>query len=293
MRRKLSNKKSIFLIIIVAIFTLFSYFFDQSIIRKEDTLRNVQIKFENLNTEISSLKSISDQLTGVSEFISEKQIYFYRYRNHFLKNVLLLTNYDEYPNLTDKKLIDALIEDEDREFLIKARLIENYLDVLETFENLNETLRLIYGWHLDDYFKKYDDGDFYKGPDINEQKLFNDNLDLFKEKNIKIYYDNLLDAIMDDQIKKIVSDFKLYNWLDLHKFNYILINQFEDIKKTVVEDSYYIDDLQVKKEDLRYKVIEDIKNISSKKNIYVLASIISQILSLLFLLLLFRFLLNR
>ena len=98
---------------------------------------------------------------------------------------------------------------------------------------------------------------------------------------------------MDDQIKKIVSDFKIYNWLDLHKFNYILINQFEDIKKTVVEDSYYIDDLQVKKEDLRYKVIEDIKNISSKKNIYILASIISQILSLLFLLLLFRFLLNR
>ena len=75
MRRKLSNKKSIFLIIIVAIFTLLSYFFDQSIIRKEDTLRNVQIKFENLNTEISSLKSISGQLTGVSEFISEKQIY--------------------------------------------------------------------------------------------------------------------------------------------------------------------------------------------------------------------------
>ena len=75
--------------------------------------------------------------------------------------------------------------------------------------------------------------------------------------------------------------------------NYILINQFEDIKKTVVEDSYYIDDLQAKKEDLRYKVIEDIKNISSKKNIYILASIISQILSLLFLLLLFRFLLNR
>ena len=90
-----------------------------------------------------------------------------------------------------------------------------------------------------------------------------------------------------------MSDFKLYNWLDLHKFNYILINQFEDIKKTVVEDSYHIGDLQAKKEDLRYKVIEDIKNISSKKNIYILASIISQILSLLFLLLLFRFLLNR
>ena len=55
----------------------------------------------------------------------------------------------------------------------------------------------------------------------------------------------------------------------------------------------YIDELLNKKEDTRYVVIDNIKSISSEKNIFILASIISQILSLLFLLILFRILINR
>jgi len=50
-------------------------------------------------------------------------------------------------------------------------------------------------------------------------------------------------------------------------------------------------DVQYTIED--YEVIDNIKSISSEKNIFILASIISQILSLLFLLILFRILINR
>ena len=70
MRKKLDNRLSIILIILVAFFTVLSYFFDQTVIRKEDTLRNVQIKFENLNAEITDLRSISEQLSSTSESIS-------------------------------------------------------------------------------------------------------------------------------------------------------------------------------------------------------------------------------
>jgi len=46
MRRGRLNKKSIILIFIVAIFTIFSYGFDQLVIRTEDKLRNLKIKFK-------------------------------------------------------------------------------------------------------------------------------------------------------------------------------------------------------------------------------------------------------
>ena len=55
MRRQLKSNKSMFLIVIIAIFTLSSYFFDQMAIRQEDNLRNSQIKLENLNVEIDNL----------------------------------------------------------------------------------------------------------------------------------------------------------------------------------------------------------------------------------------------
>ena len=91
----------------------------------------------------------------------------------------------------------------------------------------------------------------------------------------------------------MLSSFKIENWVDLHKFNYLAINQFEKFKKIITEDMNYIDELLNKKEDTRYVVIDNIKSISSEKNIFILASIISQILSLLFLLILFRILINR
>jgi len=43
MRRRLSNKVSVILIIIVGGFTIFSYLFDQLVIREEDNYRITQI----------------------------------------------------------------------------------------------------------------------------------------------------------------------------------------------------------------------------------------------------------
>ena len=60
MRRSLNSNKSVLLIIMVAVFTLISYFFDQMVIRQEDTLRNNQIKLENLNVKIDTLTSVSE-----------------------------------------------------------------------------------------------------------------------------------------------------------------------------------------------------------------------------------------
>ena len=72
MRRKLNNN-SIILIVVIALFTLLSYSFDQLVIRNEDKLRNLQIKLDNLNTEIETYNSVDLQLITLSDliFISE------------------------------------------------------------------------------------------------------------------------------------------------------------------------------------------------------------------------------
>ena len=43
MRRNLNSGKFVYLILLVAFFTLASYLFDQLVIRKEDDLRNLKI----------------------------------------------------------------------------------------------------------------------------------------------------------------------------------------------------------------------------------------------------------
>ena len=108
MRRRLSNKISIILIIVVGVFTILSYLFDQLVIREEDNYRITQIKFENLNTKITKLNSISTQLTTAYDSSIIRTINLKRYKNYWLKSILLITDYDELElNLKDQEIIES------------------------------------------------------------------------------------------------------------------------------------------------------------------------------------------
>ena len=72
MRRAYNNKISILLIIIIAIFTILSYFFDQLVIRNEDKLRNAEISFNNSTQKIIKLNSISSQLQAAYDYSDQK-----------------------------------------------------------------------------------------------------------------------------------------------------------------------------------------------------------------------------
>ena len=58
MRRNLNSGKFIYLILLVAFFTLASYLFDQLVIRKEDNLRNLKIKLTNTNITIDNISNV-------------------------------------------------------------------------------------------------------------------------------------------------------------------------------------------------------------------------------------------
>ena len=78
MRRGRLNKKSIILIFIVAIFTIFSYGFDQLVIRTEDKLRNLKINFQNIENKLSKMKH-----SQTHYLISRKQIILTYYQLFF------------------------------------------------------------------------------------------------------------------------------------------------------------------------------------------------------------------
>ena len=62
MRRNLNSKKLIFIILLTALFTVASYFFDQLVIRTEDNLRNSKINLENSTVKISNMANVRNEI---------------------------------------------------------------------------------------------------------------------------------------------------------------------------------------------------------------------------------------
>ena len=292
MRRPYNNKISILLIIIIAMFTILSYFFDQLVIRNEDKLRNAEISFNNSTQKIIKLNSISSQLQAAYDYSDQKLIYFLRYRNYWLKNILLITDYDQYPYLTDdemKKLYNFYSNEPDYiPELIKSRFASQYKNIVTSINNLEEKLYNIHGWNLDLFpqYSSIQDGEkFYNFQTISYYEIFKNNIDQFVETD----FESLSDLIVDKKERdKLIKEFKLNNWVDVHLYSVLLVNEFSNFLEIIEKD----DDLIVAKlEDAERKRLDLqllIKQTSSNKNFFILASIISQILSLLFLLILFR-----
>tara|TARA_X000001036_G_C20483954_1_gene726909 strand:- start:127 stop:921 length:795 start_codon:yes stop_codon:yes gene_type:complete len=261
------------------------------VIRVEDEYRITQIKFENKNTTIAKLNSISTQLSAAYESSVRVTINLKRYKNYWLKSILLITNYDGVgKNLKDQEIIDSF-NDEPKylDNLVKSRSAEHLAEIVFAINKQIERLQNIYGWNLN-FFPQYQEEEYYNGPEIDYYKIYNENRNTFYEKNLDVYVNILLD---NKELDEAVKNFKLKNWIDINMYSSLLLNKLDELSFIPLEDSYLIDDLILKDEKLRYELMQNLMNISSKKNYFILASIISQITSLLFLLLLFRNLIKR
>ena len=126
MRRGRLNKKSIILIFIVAIFTIFSYGFDQLVIRTEDKLRNLKINFQNIENNLSKYEALSDSLLNISQANYSNVLPTLLRRNLLIKTRLLT---------------DAKIKGYD---FFSGSNIKNNQDDLEwmMLKNLNKVARL-------------------------------------------------------------------------------------------------------------------------------------------------------
>lgn len=290
-----NNNRFIFLILLVAIFTVFSYGFDQKVISDEDKIRNLRIKYENQLTELSTLQSIEDQLEDISTFSTLIVSNFLTYRNYQLKRLLLNTDYD----LGMKDNLNFLSYPERDLISIKDEIIRAYIRIMMESLNIMNKLDEVYSWN-DEYFKKYEVTknkiNYYAGMNSNYSNLkeiFNKNIKLFNIKDYNFYLDDLFNLYNSENQIQIYRDYTLENWQDIHKLSILLIKNIDDNQSEIRDNIIFINDKTAKLQERIELSINKLKKVSSGKNLFILSGIFSQIISLLFLLILFRFLLLK
>lgn len=273
MRRKINNN-TIILILIIAVFTLSSYSFDQLVIRNEDKLRNLQIKLENTNVKIDNYNSIITELISLSDLSLNEYTHLKRTNKYWLKSIIVNTNHNKSFLLKEKNIqrsSDNLNID-----MVYQRFSEHMYQIYVANNIIRNKYSGIYWWNK----KIFRDEVF----EIKAEDVFNNLKNDLTNKELDFYVDAAMPDTRDEMHKKMY----LNDWYDLYKFGHSLINEFTKYFTYLEMDENKVTKYLIRAEDEREKIIEEISSESTNKNYYILSSIISQIFSLLFLLILFR-----
>ena len=279
MRRKFFNAKSIIYIILIAIFTLTSYISDQGVIRQEDNLRKSDIKIDNLTTQIYDVNAMSNQFLSLQMFFSESLVEFHRNQLIWIKSLILL---ERNSKNIDKNMSNNLIDYNYTIESVKSRFNNHYYQIFVKSLEIVDKFEDIHTWNQNYFTDYFDKEDFYIEEKLNFdfRDIFENNLDSFNIKDVNIYY--------PPPTTKAFNEFTIINYLDIYTFSHFLLRNMEDYSDIIIEESNKIKKLGTDYSQLLYDELSVNKSISSLKNYLVLVSIISQILSLFFLLLFFR-----
>ena len=287
MRRKINSNKFIFLIISIAVFTISSYFFDQMIIRKEDDLRNKKIQLENYNVKINNINNLSSQMLNIQQYAASKYLAYSKYRNYWFKNIILLLD-ETILNNERLEIKDNFISYSLATEIAKTRFIDFYDTVVISHNSIRGRILDIFAWQTQDLFPEYHNREGYLVyPDVEFDEVFNE-IENLNDKDFEKYASLVYD---DDRFDFALDNFNLKDWSDLHKFTYNLINKFNFYYDFVEENSKKLEKSLANQEEMREQLIIALNKTNTQKNYFILISIISQIVSLLFLLFLFRSLL--
>ena len=289
MRRGQINNKSLILIFIVALFTILSYASDQYVIRYEDKFRDLNIEFNNLTTKIIRYDSITQSFEDIGIGANNTIENFLRKRHIWIKSLILISS--DYKIINRKKNKESFKYPSTAEHNLKVDLINDFGHIYNQNLYIVDQINTVYNWNYE-LFKKYfviQDGEIlYKGVDLDFldlDKIFKENIDEFYYKDIDLYKD-ILFSVKTREVA--LANFTLKNWLDLNRFTILLIENLDNNIKLVDEDIKYVDKLTEEDEKNLEDTFVDLKNVSFRKNYLILFSILLQVLSLLFLLLLFR-----
>ncbi len=281
MRRNTFNKFSIILILLVAIFTLASYAFDQLAVQIEDKIRKTQIKIDNRKIDLykfSILKLDISRINENSKLIVKNSL---KYRNLWIKSLLINELYKEEDL---KKFFRDFEYSKDQ--VIKSQLIDICIEKMNDNWNLLNKLYLMKGRN-EFLFKNvsYDELDELYGVEETLER----NKEKLKIKNFN-YYDLLMKGYWKGENRmKALNNFTLDHWLDIHFLTIKLIENIDLGSEKIIETSLKkLDDAEKETKSIKKNLNSNLKEIIANKNQYILLSIISQILSLLFLLIFFR-----
>ena len=283
MRRGKLNKFSYLLIIISALFTVIAYVSDQLVIRYENNLRLNNFNYQNLDTEIKNIESVSSTLNDLEMQSFSILINELTQRNFWIKNLFIMESDKSYFKEIRKDL-DVLIDGSFPVDNIKLRARISTKDLILNIMNLRDSFLPIFDKKI------FNDINFFSSDEFKKKLSV---IGLINKNPNKFYRIKDLDDLLDSVFDEKYLDIELAYWWDLRNFRLLLTeNLYNEIKKLTPVNEFIDKVLEDK-----ILVLDDIINkknrINAYKNYFILTGIISQILTLFFLLLLFRSLIKQ
>ena len=281
MRRGKFNKISYILLLASAIFTILAYASDQVVINKQNKTRILDLEYNKLVTDLSSLERFYSIISNVGfrkdSLISTEL----KKRNFFLKNLSLF-------NLEKEEDISMLLEGGLAINNIKIRAINSTRNLMYDIADISLAYTIVLE---NEFFDQVEDFSKKKFIDnlkniINPEKLYNDNLDIFWNKDYKDFNDKLF-------TNGISKNYEIKDWVSFRNFKLLLLENFYKETEKMYKVEEYIDEKIINNEEDLNNILLKIKKNNTIKNYFILTGIISQILTLFFLLLLFRSLIKQ
>ena len=297
MRRGKLKKSSLILIILTAIFTLISYASDQMVIRSEDELRNTKIFLENTKNKVTEYELLSDSLYAIAMNADlELQSRLFK-RNFLIKSIILLDDDIEIISKKEKNIFSEKIYGNNAESEFKWQLMRELSELVFYMNSIAIDYANIHVYQ-EELINKINQNKIKK-----LENLFfnNENLNLvtlnlkdkFFYKDISIYNDLLrLGSLSKDETDEYrlwaLEKFDVKNFFDIYKYKMFILNRL-DIDASKIDDFIEIlDEKALLIEEEIENTFISIQKININKNYFILLSILFQVLSLLFLLLLFK-----
>ena len=283
MRRGKLNKIAYALLIISAIFTILSYVSDQLVIGYENKLREKKSSYQTLDTEIKSLEStdlILDSLEIKTAFLINSEL---KKRSFWIKNLFIMESEKKHFKEIKKEL-STFINEDFPIHNIKIRAKNSTKTFLYDILDLKDEYELLFNEKIFDSINFFSKEKFLEK--LNASNIISDNQDKFYlVKN----YDDVAYILDDSNHDKL----ELKHWFDLRNFRLLLTEnlyiQKEKIFDVGEEITKILDD-KILELDI---IFHEQKRLNTFKNYFILFGIISQILTLTFLLFLFKSLITK
>lgn len=303
MRRGKLLNKSIILIILTATFTLLSYASDQMVIRSEDKLRNTKILFENTKNIKSQYETLSASFFAISTDIDLQLQSYLSKRNFLIKSIIILNDeIDENFKKSINIFTENLAEDVDAIRTFKWQIVREFLDISYYIDSISIDFADIYIYQ-EEFIKENNQDKIKKLKNLffNNEDLKEVTLDLEQEffyKDISIYNDILqLGDLSFDETETynqwVLENFTTKNFYDIYKYKMFFLKRLYDDSNKLDKFTDILDENVISVEEQIENILKKIQKININKNYFILSSILFQVLSLLFLLFLFKSFLIR
>jgi hypothetical protein len=296
-RGKLSNKSLIF-IILTATFTLLSYASDQMVIRSEDKLRNAKILLENKKNRNTQYETISAKFDAITTNVDLKLQSYLPKRNFLIKSIILLDDEIEISSKNSTNIFsENLSEGVDAKRTFKWQIVRELKDIVLFIDAMAVDFADIYIYQ-EELIKKNNQNKigrlknlFFYDENIKEatldleQKLFYKDMSIYTD----LYNEQKLTTEQTQTyLEWALENFTTKNYYDIYKYKMFLLKRLYKDSNKLDKFTEILDDNLFLIEDEIDDTLKIIQKININKNYFILSSILFQVVSLLFLLLLFK-----